>query len=42
MGFGFTGNIVYDLHMIWRWVLLVVALVTLVKALRGASLRPAR
>ncbi|MCU0510811.1 MAG: hypothetical protein MUC34_21125 [Anaerolineae bacterium] len=35
MGFGFTGNIVYDLHMIWRWVLLVVALVTLVKALLG-------
>jgi hypothetical protein len=35
VGFGFTGNIVYDLHMIWRWVLLVVALVTLVKALMG-------
>lgn len=35
MSFGFTGNIVYDLHMIWRWVLLVVALVTLVKALMG-------
>jgi hypothetical protein len=35
VSFGFTGNIVYDLHMIWRWVLLVVALVTLVKALMG-------
>jgi len=35
VSFGFTGNIVYDLHMIWRWVLLAVALVTLVKALMG-------
>ncbi len=32
---GFTGNIIYDLHMIWRWVMLVVALVTLLKALAG-------
>lgn len=32
---GFTGNIIYDLHMIWRWVMLAVAFVTLVKALAG-------
>jgi hypothetical protein len=32
---GFTGNIIYDLHMIWRWVMLAVAFVTLAKALAG-------
>jgi len=32
---GFTGNIIYDLHMVWRWVLLAVAAVTLLKALAG-------
>ncbi len=32
---GFTGNFWYDIHMVWRWVMLVVALVTLIKALLG-------
>jgi hypothetical protein len=35
VSFGFTGNIIYDLHMVWRWVMLAVALVTLAKALAG-------
>jgi hypothetical protein len=32
---GFTGNFWVDVHMVWRWVMLAVALVTVVKALIG-------
>ncbi len=32
---GFTGNFWLDAHMVWRWVMLVVALVTVIKALTG-------
>lgn len=32
---GFTGNFWVDVHMVWRWVMLAVALVTIVKALIG-------
>ena len=32
---GFTGNFWLDVHMVWRWVMLAVALVTIVKALVG-------
>lgn len=32
---GFTGYFWLDVHMVWRWVMLVVALVTVIKALIG-------
>ena len=32
---GFTGNFWVDVHTVWRWVMLAVALVTVVKALIG-------
>ncbi len=32
---GFTGNFWLDFHTVWRWVMLVVALVTVLKALIG-------
>jgi hypothetical protein len=32
---GFTGNFWYDIHMVWRWVMLAVALITVGKALAG-------
>lgn len=32
---GFTGNFWYDIHMIWRWVLLAAALAAVIKALLG-------
>ena len=32
---GFTGNFWIDVHAVWRWVMLAVALVTVVKALVG-------
>jgi hypothetical protein len=32
---GFTGNFWVDVHMVWRWVMLAVALVTVIKALLG-------
>ena len=32
---GFTGNFWYDIHMVWRWVVLAVALFTVGRALIG-------
>lgn len=32
---GFSGNFWLDIHMVWRWVLLVAALAVVIKALIG-------
>lgn len=32
---GFTGNVWIDIHMVWRWVMLVAAMAAIVKALMG-------